>query len=104
MTAPSFLALLSVLWLASALVLVGSLQPLVLGLNAVGFVLFVFDKLQARAGRARIPELVLHAVMLVAPAGGCLGRRLASHKTRHASFDASAVLGLACWAALILVR
>ncbi len=104
MTAPTFLALLSVPWLGAMVALAQPFGELVLALNAGAGLVFCLDKLQAVARRTRVPELALHVVMLVAPAGASLGRRLASHKTLHASFDASAVAGFACGAALLLAR
>jgi len=56
--------------------------------NVIAFLLYTFDKWQAQGDRLRVPEIVLHGLVLV---GGCVGAMLAMtiyhHKTRKASFQ-----------------
>ncbi len=56
-------------------------------INVATLALFGIDKWQARRGRGRAPELVLHFFALLGGFGGALvGRQLFRHKTRRAAF------------------
>ena len=58
-----------------------------IGINAVTFLIYGFDKLKAKKGKWRIPELTL---ILLAIAGGSigawLGMKVWHHKTMHKKF------------------
>ena len=58
-----------------------------IGINAVTFLIYSFDKLKAKKGKWRIPELTL---ILLAIAGGSigawLGMKVWHHKTMHKKF------------------
>lgn len=63
--------------------------------NTVAFLLFGWDKLQARVGQGRIPERVLHLASLCGGAiGANLGRWWFHHKTRKDVFSVWGALGL----------
>ena len=57
-------------------------------INAVSFVIMLWDKICAKAGQWRIPEKTL---MLIAAVGGSLGcyasMQLFRHKTQHPKFS-----------------
>lgn len=58
-----------------------------LAVNAVTFAYYGHDKASARAGRRRVPEVVLHAlVFLGGTLGGYCAMRLFRHKTIKGSF------------------
>ena len=54
--------------------------------NVVVFVVFVYDKLQARQGGWRVAEVTLWGLTLLGPVGSLLAIRLARHKTSKSSF------------------
>ena len=59
----------------------------VLTLSVVTFLLYGYDKLQAKLGGLRIPEIVLHALAFLGGfLGGWLGRQVFRHKTRKKIF------------------
>ena len=100
-------------WIATALVAATSIllgwlglpipYAFLAGINAVTMLLYGFDKRQAIAGGARVPELILH---LTALAGGSPGALLAQilfrHKTRKFKFRAVfvGILGVQVLAAM----
>jgi uncharacterized membrane protein YsdA (DUF1294 family) len=56
-------------------------------LSLVTWVLYGFDKAQAKRGGLRVPEMVLHGLALLGGfAGGWLGRWMFHHKTRKRGF------------------
>lgn len=78
-----------------------------MALNVVGFTLVVADKRQARAGRRRVPELMLlAAAWLGGWPGLLLAFALVRHKTRKAAFLAPFLVGVLAntLAGLLLLR
>ena len=77
----------------------------VLWLTAAGvvtFVLYGYDKSQARRGGGRVPEIVLHGMSLAGGVvGGWLGRAVFRHKTLHRSFLVVLVAASLLWAAIV---
>ncbi len=72
-------------------------------LSLAAFVLYGFDKLQAKCRRNRIPETMLLALSFFGgAAGGLMAMLLFRHKTRHTSFWIVNFLGI-LWQATILV-
>jgi uncharacterized membrane protein YsdA (DUF1294 family) len=58
-----------------------------LAANLTTFAYYGYDKARARATRSRVPEVVLHAMVLMGGSvGAYLGMRLFRHKTIKASF------------------
>lgn len=78
-----------------------------IALSVITFVLFGVDKALAKAGRGRIPEIVLHAFTLLGGfPGQLLGRLLFRHKinaSRHPAFNIVLVASILLWAALALL-
>ena len=73
--------------------LVGLRIAILGGLNCGALRLCGFDKLQARRGSLRVPEVVLYGAALAGGALGLLaGMRLFRHKTSKASFQFYLVL------------
>ncbi|MHC4742879.1 MAG: DUF1294 domain-containing protein [Planctomycetota bacterium] len=63
------------------------LYSCLIGVNAVVFLFYGFDKQQAIAQRQRIPELVLHGLALLGGTPGAfLGQILFRHKTQKLKF------------------
>jgi uncharacterized membrane protein YsdA (DUF1294 family) len=55
--------------------------------SIVTFLLYGFDKNQARLGRGRVPEIILHVLALLGGfMGGWLGRIVFHHKTHKSNF------------------
>jgi uncharacterized membrane protein YsdA (DUF1294 family) len=55
--------------------------------SVITFIVYGFDKAQARASGWRVPEIVLHGLALVGGfPGGWAGRSLFHHKTQKAFF------------------
>jgi uncharacterized membrane protein YsdA (DUF1294 family) len=55
--------------------------------SLVTFLLYGYDKAQAKAGGTRVPEIILHGLALAGGfPGGWLGRWIFHHKTRKAEF------------------
>ncbi|GAB4540065.1 MAG: hypothetical protein Kow0063_29520 [Anaerolineae bacterium] len=55
--------------------------------SVITFLLYGYDKGQARLGGLRVPELVLHGLALLGGfPGGWLGRAVFRHKTRRLAF------------------
>ena len=72
--------------------------------SLVTFALFGVDKGLAKAGKARIPEAVLHAFTLLGGfPGQLLGRLAFRHKinfSRHPAFNIVLIISVILWAAL----
>jgi len=59
----------------------------ILAASLVTFILYGYDKAQAKRGGARVPEIVLHGLALAGGfLGGWLGRWIFHHKTRKPAF------------------
>lgn len=68
----------------------------------VTFLLYGYDKAQARRDGGRVPEVVLHAMALAGGVvGGWAGRAMFRHKTLHRSFTAVLVGASVLWAAIV---
>ena len=89
-TAFSILAAALVVVLALALIWLTNWNPSLIWISAVSlvtFILYGYDKTQAKMGGARVPEIVLHGLALAGGfLGGWLGRRIFHHKTRKPIF------------------
>jgi uncharacterized membrane protein YsdA (DUF1294 family) len=73
------------------------------GWSLPAFILYGIDKRQARAGRWRVPEVVLHALALVGGVlGAWAGRAVFRHKTQRPIFLAVLVTATILWAAIAL--
>lgn len=71
------------------------------GFSLVAFLLYGFDKVQAKREGSRVPEFVLHLLALAGGvAGAWLGRCLFRHKTRHTLFTVFLVLATVLHVAL----
>ena len=74
------------------------------GWSVPAFAMYGIDKRQARAGRWRIPEAVLHALALVGGVvGAWIGRAVFRHKTREPVFLVVLVIASALWAAVVIL-
>ena len=72
-----------------------------IGLGAVTFALFAWDKRRSRAGGGRVPETILLTFVLAGGvAGGWIGMLLLRHKTRHVTFWVVQWAATALWAVL----
>lgn len=72
-----------------------AMTSLLSAVNALAFLLFAVDKIQAQGGRTRVPETTLHLATLgLGAAGACWGRWLFRHKTLKGSFTVTGVFGL----------
>lgn len=79
---------LVLLWLAAA--------------TAITFILYGFDKAQAKRGGGRVPEVVLHGAALAGGfLGGWAGMYAFHHKTRHTNFKIILALATLLWLALV---
>ena len=104
-TTYTFVALGLTLVVFLALVYFTHVHPYVLWLAATGvttFVLYGYDKVEARVGGGRVPENVLHGLALAGGfVGGWLGRFAFRHKTRKPVF--MVVLAVATVLHLLLI-
>lgn len=75
-----------------------SLLLWIVATGAATFVLYGYDKAQAKTGGGRVPEIVLHGTALAGGfIGGWLGMFIFRHKTRHASFKIVLALATILW-------
>ena len=59
----------------------------IIAVSLVTFILYGYDKTQAKMGGTRVPEIVLHGLALAGGfLGGWLGRSIFHHKTRKPIF------------------
>jgi len=66
---------------------VSALCATLIGVNTLSFVLYAYDKLQARRGACRVPEAALLAAAALGGSPGALLAMIAlRHKTRKSSF------------------
>ena len=76
--------------LGLALIVLTNWSPFLIWICAVSlvtFVLYGYDKTQAKLGGTRVPEIVLHGLVLAGGfLGGWLGRWTFRHKTRKPAF------------------
>ena len=69
--------------------------------GAVTFALYGYDKLQAKVGGGRAPEVVLHAAALAGGfIGGWLGMIVFHHKTRQTRFKVVLLIATLLWLGL----
>lgn len=72
-------------------------------LAIITFILYGYDKSQAKLGGARVPEIVLHGLALLGGfLGGWLGRFVFNHKTRKPIFTVVLVLATIIHLAIIV--
>ncbi|NJN65705.1 MAG: DUF1294 domain-containing protein [Chloroflexaceae bacterium] len=85
--------------------LLASAHPYVTWLGAwtiATFLFYGFDKFQARREGGRVPEIVLHGMVLAGGfIGGFLGLLMVRHKTQHGSFVLVPVLSALLHAGLM---
>lgn len=63
------------------------MEVIIIPMSIICFLLFGYDKMQARVDGRRIPEKVLLGLGILGGAvGGLLGMQVFRHKTRHAYF------------------
>ncbi|WP_169542137.1 DUF1294 domain-containing protein [Solirubrobacter soli] len=90
-------ALVAGIALAAALVVatdVAAIIAYVVGMGVVTFLVYGYDKLQAKRGGRRVPETALLVISLIGGAlGGWAGMLILRHKTRHTSFWLAQVVG-----------
>jgi uncharacterized membrane protein YsdA (DUF1294 family) len=73
------------------------------GWSIPAFVLYGIDKRQARSGRWRVPEVVLHGLAIVGGVlGAWAGRLLFRHKTQQPVFLVVLVAATILWTAIII--
>ncbi len=76
-------------------------------MSVTTFALFGVDKALAKAGRGRIPEIVLHAFTLLGGfPGQLLGRLIFRHKinfSRHPAFNIVLAVSALLWVGLVLL-
>jgi uncharacterized membrane protein YsdA (DUF1294 family) len=73
-----------------------------LAVNLVTFILYGFDKAQAKRNGLRVPEIVLHGLALAGGfLGGWAGRALFRHKTQKGMFTLVLVISTVIYAVLI---
>jgi len=89
-TSFSILAAGLVVVISLALIWLTNLNPFLIWMSAVNvvtFILYGYDKTQAKIGGTRVPEIVLHGLALAGGfLGGWLGRWIFHHKTRKPIF------------------
>ncbi len=79
---------LVLLWLAAA--------------TTITFILYGYDKAQAKRGGGRVPEVVLHGAALAGGfLGGWAGMYVFRHKTRHSNFKIVLALATLLWLVLL---
>lgn len=73
-----------------------------IGLSAVTFAVYGWDKAQARRGGTRIPERSLHALAIAGGfVGGGIGMAVFRHKTRKAIFKVVLAGSTLAWVAIL---
>ena len=73
-------------------------------LSVITFILYGYDKGQAKLGGLRVPEIVLHVLALLGGfPGGWLGRVVFNHKTRKTSFTVVLVVATIIHLIIILL-
>ena len=71
-------------------------------LSIITFILYGYDKGQAKLGGTRVPEVVLHGLALLGGfLGSWLGRAIFRHKTRKTSFTVVLVIATIIHLAII---
>lgn len=65
-------------------------------INIVTVVVWVADKVKAKAGQRRIPERTLYGLIVIGGGiGALIGIAVVRHKSRHTSFWVAAIAGTA---------
>jgi len=76
-----------------------------IAISVVTFVFYAYDKMSAKAGRGRIPEMLLHLLSLAGGfAGALLGMLVFRHKSNlkaHPLFLPLMLIGAVVWGGLI---
>lgn len=97
----SILAAVLVAVTGLALILFTDWNPVliwILAVSLVTFILYGYDKTQARLGGGRVPEIVLHGLALAGGfLGGWLGRWIFRHKTRKPAFTVVLTVSTILW-------
>lgn len=73
-------------------------------INVVAFVVYAFDKVQAKRKGGRVPERTLLWLARIGGGAGCgLGMLVFRHKTKHIRFKVLVPLWTVIWIALVLM-
>jgi uncharacterized membrane protein YsdA (DUF1294 family) len=71
-------------------------------INLVTFIMYGYDKGQAKSGGLRVPEVVLHGLALAGGfIGGWIGRFVFHHKTRKPAFTMVLAASTVIWLAAL---
>jgi len=101
----SLIAIVIVLLVGMALALLTQWNPLwiwLASINLVTFIMFGYDKSEARSGNARVPEIVLHGLALAGGfLGGWAGRYFFRHKTLKPVFTVVLTLSTLLWLVIL---
>lgn len=90
---------LGLVWLTD----LGALVNWLIAASVATFVLYGFDKAQAKRDGLRVPELVLHLCALAGGfLGGWAGMFLFRHKTRHVAFIVVLAISTVLYAVLFV--
>lgn len=101
----SLIAILAVLLIGMVLVMLTAWNPLwiwLASINLVTFLIYGFDKSEAKSGGSRVPEIVLHGLALAGGFfGGWLGRYFFRHKTLKPVFTVVLTLSTVLWVVIL---
>jgi uncharacterized membrane protein YsdA (DUF1294 family) len=71
-------------------------------INLVTFIMYGYDKAEAKSGGLRVPEVVLHGLALAGGfLGGWVGRYVFRHKTRKPVFTVVLTVSTVIWLAVL---
>jgi uncharacterized membrane protein YsdA (DUF1294 family) len=97
----SLMAIVAILLLGLALSFFTGWNPIWIWLasvNLVTFILYGYDKAEAKSGGLRVPEVVLHGLALAGGfLGGWAGRLVFRHKTRKPIFTVVLTASTLIW-------
>lgn len=101
----SLIAILLAVILFLVLAILTEISPFLLWLvaaNTITFILYGYDKAQAKRGGGRVPEVVLHGAALAGGfVGGWAGMFAFRHKTQHLNFKIVLAAATVLWVVLI---
>ncbi len=101
----SLVAIAAILLIGLVLVLLTKWNPLwiwLASINLVTFLMYGYDKAQAKSGGLRTPEVVLHGLALAGGfLGGWVGRYFFHHKTRKPVFTVVLVIATILWLVIL---